>query len=235
MRSVVIVQHEPSVPAGCIRDVLVEDGIEHRVIEAWHESTWPEPADMGAVVVMGGTMNVDELDRYPFLARSRHLMADALDHDIPTLGVCLGSQMMARVLGAEVYRAPRRTATFSGLKLTDEGADDRVLAPFATGLPVLQFHEDTLDIPEDAVALATSDSSGLSQAFRYGTSAYAIQFHFEVDDAILNGWTRAIGSDAMRDQWGITEEALASQASGHLAAQTAAGKQLVRNFLAVVL
>lgn len=231
MKPVVIVQHEASVPPGSITDVLAEDAIDHRVFEAWHGSAWPKASEIRALVVMGGTMNVDQLDRYPMLAEGRRLMSDALEQGIPTLGVCLGSQMMARVLGADVYRSEPRNATFSGLKLTSEGAGDLLLAPFASGLPVLQFHEDTFRVPELAVALATSDSSGLAQAFRYGDNTYAIQFHFEVDGPILEGWIREIGADSLWHEWGVGEADLGRQADEHIVAQQSAGKELLRRFL----
>lgn len=231
MKPIVIVQHEQLVPPGSITDVLTEDGIEHHVFEAWRDTQWPELSELEALVVMGGTMNVDQLDDYPFLGDSRRLIADALEHRVPTLGVCLGSQMMARVLDADVYRAAPRNATFSGLKLTTEGSDDPVIEPFADGIPVLQFHEDTFRVPESAVALATSESSGLAQAFRYGDNAYAIQFHFEVDKPILDGWMNQIGPDTMRDDWGVTQDELSRQAVKHIDAQQKAGRELFRRFI----
>jgi GMP synthase-like glutamine amidotransferase len=213
--------------------VLVEDGVDHVIVEAWAGSSFPDASDLRALVVMGGTMNVDDGDHYPFLAQSRQLMRDAIHAGVPTLGVCLGSQMMARVLDAEVFRASPRNAIFSGLKVTDQGGVDPVLAPFADGLPVLQFHEDTFDVPAGAVALATSESSGLAQAFRYGFRAYAIQFHFEVDEGILRGWIEDIGPKAMAEGWGTTEAELSAESAEHLAAQMTAGKELFRRFLSL--
>jgi GMP synthase-like glutamine amidotransferase len=158
-------------------------------------------------------------------------MADAIQAEIPTLGVCLGSQMMARVLGAGVFRAEPRNAIFSGLKMTDAGADDPVVAPFASGLPVLQFHEDTFEAPPDAVVLATSDSSGTVQAFRFRDTAYAIQFHFEVDEPILEGWINEIGPAAMEADWDVSGQDLLALASRHIPDQSAAGRELVGRFL----
>lgn len=226
MRPVAVVQHEPSVPPGTIASALRESAVDHFVVEAWRGPEWPAPDDLGGLVVLGGTMNVDRLDDYPFLRASRDLMAGAIEHGTPVLGVCLGSQMMARVLGGDVYRAEPRNAFFSPVDV----ADDPVVAPFA-GLPVLQFHEDTFTLPDGAVALARSERSGLLQAFRYGTNAYAIQFHFEVDAAILEGWCRNIGDAAMRDEWGISTDELLAQGERYLAAQERAGRALFTRFL----
>jgi GMP synthase (glutamine-hydrolysing) len=234
MGPVVVVQHEPLVPPGSIAEVLDDAGIDHRVLKAWSETDWPSAGDVGALVVLGGTMNVDETDPYPFIGRSEALMSEALKQGVPTLGVCLGSQMMAKGLGRRVYRAEPRNALFSPLELTPEGAKDPLVAPFSAGVAVLQFHEDTYAVPAGAVALATSATTGLTQAFRYGDFAYAIQFHFEADDDILRGWCRSIGPEALKADWRVTEEELADQAHEHMTAQSAAGKELFARFLRLI-
>ncbi len=176
-------------------------------------------------------MNVDDIDGYPFLGRSRELIADAVVRGIPTLGVCLGSQMMARALDADVSRAERRNAFFSELELTSAGHDDPLLAPFASGIRVLQFHEDTYVVPLAATTLATSVLSGLPQAFRIGERAYGLQFHFEVNDDIVRRWIRDIGPRAMIEDWGNSVGELLGQMKRHLQAQSAAGEELVRRFV----
>jgi GMP synthase (glutamine-hydrolysing) len=228
MRAVAIVQHEPSVPPGSIAHVLEEDGIPHLVVEAWREGAWPEAADLGALVVMGGTMNVDQLDDYPFLRRSRELLSEAIEAGVPALGVCLGSQMMARVLGGDVHRAPRRNAFFSPVEVLEP---DPVVAPFADGTPVLQFHEDTFTLPPGAVALARSERSGLLQAFRYGDSAYAVQFHFEVDDGIVTAWCDNVGAGALERDWETSAGKLRAEGTRWFPGQAEAGRELVRRFL----
>jgi GMP synthase (glutamine-hydrolysing) len=231
MRPVAVVQHEPSVPPGSITRVLERAGVEHFLVDAWREPAWPHANDIGALVVMGGTMNVDELDTYPFLQSSRALMADALERDLPVLGVCLGSQMMARVLGGDVYRAEPRNALFSELEIDEGAAGDPVIAPFRDGPRVLQFHEDTFTVPPGAQPLARSAATGLHQAFRYSDRAYAIQFHFEVDADIVRGWCRDIGAESMRADWGTTEEELLAQAERHIEPQSRAGEELVARFV----
>jgi GMP synthase (glutamine-hydrolysing) len=231
MEPVLVVQHEPSVPPGHIAAALREEGVKHVVFEAWGSNGAPDLERFGALVVLGGSMNVDEVAAYPSLRRSRELMSEALEARIPTLGVCLGSQMMARVLGAEVRRAEPRNAFFSPLEMTEEGLTDPVVGAFASGPPVLQFHEDTFELPDGATLLATSSASGRDQAFRYGDNAYAIQFHFEVDRQIVQAWVDDIGPAAMRSEWGIGASDLMRQVELHLASQERAGHQLMRAFL----
>lgn len=234
VRPVVIVQHEASVPPGLIDPVLSRCGVHVEILHAWRNDAWPSVDDVAAVVVMGGTMNVDQLEDYPFLEKSRALMGDAIEAGVPTLGVCLGSQMMARVLGAEVRRADHRNALFSRLELTAEGARDPLTRPFAD-VEVLQFHEDTFAVPEGAVPLATSADNGLAQAFRYGDSAYAIQFHFEVDRTILRGWLDNIGPTAMLEEWRCAAEELVETGDRLLPSQRRAGHELVERFAELVI
>jgi GMP synthase-like glutamine amidotransferase len=234
MLPIAVVQHEPSVPPGNIAAVLDDRGADYFVVEAWRDPAWPEPGDLGGLVVLGGTMNVDELDRFPFLGKGRSLVAGAIEQAVPVLGVCLGAQMMARALGGDVYRAEPRNALFSKLEIGDDGLTDPLIASFAEGIPVLQFHEDTFTIPPGATPLARSAASGLHQAFRFGERAYAVQFHFEADESILRGWCADIGAAAMAEEWGITSEDLLAQARDHLAAQDRAGRQLFARFLGLV-
>ncbi|HEX2057000.1 MAG TPA: type 1 glutamine amidotransferase [Actinomycetota bacterium] len=234
MRPLAVIQHEPSVPPGLIGSSLKGSGLDHFVLEAWRDPAWPRADELAGLVVLGGTMNVDQLEDYPFLRSSRRLLTDALERELPVLGVCLGSQMLARVLGGDVFRADPRNAFFSSVEVPAEETDDPLIAPFASGAPVLQFHEDTFTLPPGAVPLARSASSGLLQAFRFGGNAYAIQFHFEVDSAILAGWCRNIGDPAMRDDWGIRADELLAQGARHFDAQRRAGMELCERFAGLV-
>lgn len=227
-----IVQHEPSVPPGLIAEVLDERNVSYDVIEAWRNVAWPATSELDGLIVMGGTMNVDDTDHYPFLADSRSLMGAALTGGLPVLGVCLGSQMMSRVLGGEVSRCQVRNAHFSPVTPPANGSDDPLVREFAT-IPVLQFHEDTFSLPEGATLLAMSpESRGATlQAFRYGSSAYAIQFHFEVGLEIVADWCTGIGPDAMEHSWGVSPEDLLAEAALAIPIQAAAGRRLVESFL----
>src|SRR5437764_25789 len=119
--------------------------------------------------------------RPPFSASRRAFLRQALDGGIPVLGICLGAQVLARVLGAAVDRAPRRELGFSRIEFTEAGRQEPWLQPFArdpgAGL-TFQWHEDTFALPPGATLLATGPDR-LVQAYRVG-SALAVQFHPEV-------------------------------------------------------
>lgn len=232
MGEVIVIQHEPDVPPGVVADVLDRHEVRSRTVHAWDDTEWPSLAQTDALVVLGGAMNVDETDQHPFLHNSRSLMRGALDNGVPTLGICLGSQMMARMLGAKVYRAPSRKARFAPVIPDPVATVDPVARPFATGIPVLQFHEDTFDLPAGTTRLFSNDD-GLVQGFRYEGFAYALQFHPEVSPADIVAWCDAIGPEELAEEWGTTKEQLMAEAGRYLNDQKEAGFRSVEEFLRV--
>lgn len=232
MGEVIVIQHEPDVPPGVVADVLDLHEVRSRTVRAWDHTEWPSLAETDALVVLGGAMNVDETDQHPYLHQSRSLMRAALDNGVPTLGICLGSQMMARMLGARVYRSPTRKARFAPVVPDPAATEDPVARPFATGIPVLQFHEDTFDLPAGTTRLFSNDE-GLVQGFRYGDSGYALQFHPEVSPADIVAWCDAIGPEDLEKAWGTTKERLMAQADRYLDDQKEAGFRSVKAFLRV--
>ena len=133
-------------------------------------------------------MSVYEADLYPHIKVECKLIEEALKRDIPILGICLGSQILAHVLGANVRKHEQKEVGWQKLELTKEGRDDLLLSHFRPAEHVFQMHGDTFDIPKDAVHLASS-SVCTGQAFRYG-KAYGLQFHLEVDQAMIDRFLR---------------------------------------------
>ena len=155
--------------------------------------------------VIGGEMNVDETEQHPYLLAQRDLMRRAVEAGLPVLGICLGAQMLARALDARVYRAPVRELGFKTLRLTAAGRGDTLLSAFQTGDRVFQWHEDTFDLPAGAELLATGDDVP-HQAFRFGRTAWGLQFHFEVDGPGVEAWLRVAEPTLSRDWNGPADE-----------------------------
>jgi GMP synthase (glutamine-hydrolysing) len=189
--------------------------------------SWPELEDVSGLVVFGGEMNVDETDRYPSLLIQRQLMRRAVDAGLPVLGICLGAQLLARALEARVYRAPVRELGFKPVRVTDAGQRDALLGAFQTGDRVFQWHEDTFELPAGAELLAVGDDVPV-QAFRLGSNAWGVQFHFEVDAEGVDAWLRAAepslervwkrSADEVRDELRIYLEAQQQRSRALLAA-----------------
>jgi len=136
------------------------------------------------LVVLGGPIGVYENDRYPFIDAEIALLQRRLAAAKPTLGICLGSQLMARALGARVYASGVKEIGWAPLELTADGASSCLRQ---LGTPVLHWHGDTFDLPEGAVRLASTPACR-NQAFSAGRHALALQFHAEACGQPLEAW-----------------------------------------------
>lgn len=161
-------------------------------------------AEPDLLIMMGGPMGVYEQDRHPWIACQMRRLARRIDAGRPTLGVCFGAQMMAAAMGARVYPGPAKEVGFHPLSSVDPASPLRHLA----GVPVLHWHGDTFDLPDDVELLASTEAYP-HQAFRRGNNILALQFHGEMGfdprfDEWLRQWPEALietgGSvDGMRD------------------------------------
>ena len=173
-------------PTGYIGEILEEHGIAYDVIDASLQSI-PNPTTYNAIVVFGGPQNANEDEKYPYFLQEKAALRTAVEQDIPVLGICLGGQMLANVLGGAVKKHTITEIGFSEVQCTDEGKRDPLYEGLAGHQLVYQWHEDTFAIPPGAVRLATSEKTE-NQAFRYGRSAYGIQYHVELTPAMLDTW-----------------------------------------------
>jgi GMP synthase (glutamine-hydrolysing) len=141
--------------------------------------------DYSHLIMLGGAISAYEADRYPFLRYEFELIETAIENGIPTIGICLGAQILATVLGARVYRGGSgREAGWCTVKLLEAAGSDRLFQQFPAEFCVFQSHQDTFDIPTGAVRLAES-AQYPNQAFRYGDRVWALQFHLEFDEKVL--------------------------------------------------
>jgi len=140
---------------------------------------------IGGLVVMGGPMSVhDPLD---WLSEERCLLRAAVEAGLPVLGVCLGAQQLAAALGGEIMAGPIPECGVGEVHLTAEAVDDPVFGPAPTPLPCVHWHGDTFTLPRGAVRLAQNEAYE-NQAFRVGRCAYGLQFHVEVNAALVAHW-----------------------------------------------
>jgi GMP synthase (glutamine-hydrolysing) len=230
MRPLVCVRHQASAPLGILEDVLAGSALPFVNCDAWQCEQWPEVDDVSGLVVLGGEMNVDAVDRYPFLEQVRNLTADVVAAGKPMLGICLGAQVLARSLGAEVRRSPVREVGFTRVRPTPEGERDPVMSPFTKDVPVFQFHEDTFDLPSGGVLLHQGDAVR-NQSFRVSDNAYGVQFHFEVTREIISDWCDE--TPDLEETWDVSKPELLLDAETHLGGQGEAARRCVEAFLEV--
>jgi GMP synthase (glutamine-hydrolysing) len=144
----------------------------------------PAHEEVAGAVVMGGPMNVDEVERFPGLVAEREWLAEAARRELPLLGICLGAQLLARALGAEVRPGERKEIGFAPVEVGDP--TDPVLGALAPATDVLHWHGDVFDLPAGARPLASSALTE-HQAFRAG-NAWGVLFHPEADFALVEAW-----------------------------------------------
>ncbi|WP_306337093.1 type 1 glutamine amidotransferase [Streptomyces sp. KL118A] len=212
-RTVLILQHVEVEKPGLILDALDGSGLDVAVrnvldVPGASADDLPAVGDLAGLVVMGGPMNADDLTGHPALKLERDLLVDAVRAGVPTLGVCLGAQLLARALGLAVRTGAElgHGSELGWSPLRDVDRDDPVLGPLADAPAVLHWHGDRIVPGPGARVLARTDTTEC-QAFRAGPAAWGLQFHLEVTPALLDEWlaepsfvgeaTEALGPDAV--------------------------------------
>jgi GMP synthase (glutamine-hydrolysing) len=179
--SVLVVQHAAAEGPGRIGRAIADAGHALQVVRVDRGEAVPaELGEHAALVVLGGAQSARDR-RLPHLDDERRLLADALARDRPILAVCLGSQLLAQVLGGEITTAPRPELGFLPIHLDPAGQRDPLLAG-ADGVCPLHWHDDVFSLPAGAIALARSAMTA-HQAFRHGRHTYGLLFHLECDAA----------------------------------------------------
>lgn len=182
-----VLQHIPCEPPGLFADMLSDRGIAIDVIELDAGGKLPGWHEVDLVLAMGGPMSVHDEAEHAWLAAEKRWIAAAVHAGVPYFGVCLGAQLLAASLGARVGPGPAPEVGVLPVEITAAAASDPVLGVLGRKFPALQWHGDTFAIPAGAVRLAGS-SAYPNQAFRFGETAYGVQFHVEVTDPMVAEW-----------------------------------------------
>ncbi len=188
MRNVLVFQHVAHEILGTLNPLLKKQGLRIRYVNFERDPhAEPDLEGYNGLIVLGGPMGVYESDKHPHLLREMKVIEQAMKKNIPVLGICLGAQMIASVLKADVKPHHKKEIGWSEINVTSHGREDRLLSHFQKSEKVFQLHGDSFDVPKSAVHLASSPVCE-GQAFRYQQKVYGLQFHLEVDETMILRW-----------------------------------------------
>jgi GMP synthase-like glutamine amidotransferase len=223
-----VVQHTASEGLGWLQDWFPAAGLDVHPIHPYLGHRVPPSVEGDALVVLGGPMGCMDDDDAPWLPSVRSLMRTAVDDGVPTLGICLGAQLLAAATGGYVARGAAGPEL--GLGSVDVAVGDELLP--AGRLPVVQWHFDTVTVlPEGASLLASSERYEV-QGFRLGDVAWGVQFHLEATPSMVGEWA-ANDADAVAGL-GRTPEEVAAEVRSAQPALMATGEDLARRFAKLV-
>jgi GMP synthase (glutamine-hydrolysing) len=187
--NVLIIQHVDIEGPGLIEYCLNQGKTSYKILNLKPGIHLPKLDAFSHIVILGGPMNVYEEDLYPFLREEDLFIKEAIQRGKFIWGICLGAQLIAKALGAKVFKAPVKEIGWYDVSLTKIGSNDPLFSTLPKTFPVFQWHGDTFEIPKSAKLIATS-SSVPHQAFRYGENTYGLQFHLEVTREMITEWIK---------------------------------------------
>jgi GMP synthase-like glutamine amidotransferase len=220
-----LIQNDQEVPSGNLLGWFCEYQIPFRVARPYSGEALPAISDNSALIILGGAMGVHDSSRYPFLLAVRSYLQQAIYREVPLLGICLGGQLLADALGAPVHSQRNGERGLHPVEVLKSADTD----PLFLGIPhvftTFQWHNDSFEIPVDAVCLASSPACA-HQAFRYGVNHYGLQFHPEVTRSIVTSWIES--SAGVTDSTRIMEDFIREEK-----VYAAISRNLLENFLRI--
>jgi GMP synthase (glutamine-hydrolysing) len=236
MSRLMVFQHVAAEPLGTLHARIRARGHRIRFHNFQrHPDAQPNVERYHGLIVLGGPMNVMDQHLHPHLKTELLAIEAALRQDKPVLGICLGAQLLAHVLGAPVRRHCEQEIGWYDLITTSQGREDSVLGHLGEVAPVFQWHGCTYDLPSGAVQLARTESCE-QQAFRFGSSAYGFQFHMEADEAMIERWLRlpAYREELAAAGIGRDEESIRAATMARMAAMRPLAELTFNRFLDLV-
>ena len=232
-----VLQHCPVTPVGLVGERAIERGA--KLVTLFPHNGDPVPATMNGydgLIVLGGPMHAGDDAGYPAFAAMLSLIRECRRTNVPVLGLCLGAQLIARAFGQEVYRYGGLEVGYPTVHLTADGQDDPLFRGLAQELRVMQMHEDSFRLPEDAVLLMRNDVCE-NQAFRIGSSIYGIQAHPEVTLKDARNFPRDCWAAMTRhygDQAEAVEQRVLSEIDSHFESGAAFCRAITDRWLDLV-
>ncbi|MFW5861194.1 MAG: type 1 glutamine amidotransferase [Spirochaetota bacterium] len=200
--------HVPFEGPGYIADWAKKSNYEFSQAAVYGNEKYPHPTGIDLLVIMGGPMSVNEENKFPWLALEKEFVYNCIQSDIPILGICLGAQMLADVLGAPVYHNPEKEIGWFEITQRDEAADSSLGRVLPRRFTAFHWHGETFDIPDGAVPLAKS-AACCNQAFSYNNDrVLALQFHCESTEESVQDLVENCRDELDGSKWVMNEHAI---------------------------
>jgi GMP synthase-like glutamine amidotransferase len=211
---ILVLQNDPYSPAAMVGERITVRGGEMDVVHPMHGGAMPaSPDGYDGALVLGGVMSANDDDKYAAMAPMRDLVRAFHAADKPLMGICLGAQIFARCFGKEVRRHSALELGYVPVSLTEQAQDDRLLRGLARRQQLMQFHEDTFDLPDGAAHLIAGEGCA-NQGFRIGRATYGFQCHFEATPAMVETWIGVSAASIKRHLGERAEAAIDQVKSG---------------------
>ncbi len=208
--SVLIIKNVASEGPGTIADYLDNKGMAYTILDIFDcKLEIPDVRDFSHLIIMGGPMAVYEIEDESNMHFEKAMIRAFILSKKPVLGICLGAQMIAHALKANVFFGGTAEVGWYNVDITQDGMDDPVFSTIAVNkepyAEVFQWHGDTFDLPKDSVRLSSSEVYE-NQAFRYKENVYGLQFHIEVTPEMIKEWFVNDKSDKSKEMFEKSEE-----------------------------
>ncbi|MEO1182620.1 MAG: type 1 glutamine amidotransferase [Cyanobacteria bacterium J06636_28] len=228
---ILVIQSSIRDPIGILGDHLVALGAE---LFTWlpEQQVAPPNEDFVGLIILGGHMNAHEDDKFPHLKKTVDLVRRFHADDKPIMGVCLGSQLIARAFGSQVYPHSTPELGFSPLRVVEPVATEPWLQDCPEDLHIMQWHFDTFDLPAQATLLMTNDICQ-HQAYRIGSNIYGFQFHLEVTPDIIADWLR-VKSDWIDTHYPQLDQHIQAQIEVHAQGAASFAEQVVQAWVKLI-
>lgn len=233
MGRALVLRHVPHEGLGMMKRPIERDSVVE-YIDLFKGASVPTRIDgYEGLIVLGGPMGVYEDDKYSFIKPELKLIEDALKKRVPMLGICLGSQLLAKAAGSRVYKGNAKEIGWHDVTLTEDADFDWLFLGFPDKFRAFHWHGDTFDVPEGALMLASSDLFP-NQVIKVGPAAYGIQFHLEVTEQMIREWI-TVNKDELASLKGVVDpKAIIEETPERIEALNRLGSALAARFSRMV-
>ncbi len=215
MKTLHYIQHVDFEDPGFILDWAQKRDFSISSTKLYAGEKLPDRLDTDLLVVMGGPMNIYDYHEYPWLKHEKEFLERAIKRGTKIIGICLGAQLLADVLGARVVQGANKEIGWFPIKKTLGAKTDHLFQDFPDNLTAMHWHGDTFDIPKNALSLFTSDACD-NQGFMYNDTVIGLQFHIETTGASLDALIKHCGNELVEGIYIQDKNQITSGALSHI-------------------